>query len=122
MSVHVLLVEDDAWLGELYAQLLYDVGFTTKVVSDGHSAIEAIDTQLPQVIILDMLLTGGTGIALLHELQSYVDTATIPIIVCSSIGVTMPAVDMTAYGVTRILDKTTMHPNDIVTAVRSVMI
>ncbi len=115
----VLIIEDDVWLGELYEQTLRSAGFATRLASNGHVAIELIDAQLPQVIVLDMLLTGGTGMTLLHELQSYTDTAAIPIIVCSSIN-ELALEDMAAYGVKRLLDKATMHPNDIVTAVRSV--
>ena len=72
MSVKVLLVEDDAWLAEVEAEMLQSAGFEVRYAPHAQSAIEQIDDRLPDVIVLDMLLTGTTAVALLNELQSHV--------------------------------------------------
>ena len=77
---NVLLVEDDPWLAELEAVMLSDAGFTVVHSPHAPSAIAKIDQTQPDIIILDVLLTGSTAFALLHELQSYSDTKTIPVI------------------------------------------
>ena len=110
------------WLAEQFQRTLENGGYTSKRVSNGHVAMDMIDEALPRVIILDMLLTGGTGITLLHELQSYKDTGDIPVILCSNLASQVRLTDVAPYGVRRILDKTTMHPDDILAAVRSVLL
>ncbi len=116
----VLIVEDDLWLAEQFQRTLEASGFTAVHVANGHSAMETIDEVAPKVIVLDVLLTGGTAMTLLHELQSYIDTSTIPIVLCTNLASQISLKDVASYGVRRILDKTTMQPDDIVTAVRSV--
>ena len=69
-----------------------------------------------------MLLSGGTGLALLHELQSYTDTGDIPVVLCTNIAGDLDVKDLRPYGVRRLLDKTTMHPDDVTVAIRSVLV
>ena len=85
MSVKVLLVEDDAWLAEVEAEMLQSAGFEVRYAPHAQSAIEQIDDRLPDVIVLDMLLTGTTAVALLNELQSHGDSRHIPVILCSNL-------------------------------------
>lgn len=117
---HVLLVEDDTLLAREQSRQLETAGFSVQHVAHAGAALVAIDEQLPQVIIVDMLLPVTSGLSLLHELQSYEDTATIPIVVCTSLADTLSLEELAPYGVRRLLDKTTMQPEDIVTAVRAV--
>ncbi len=117
----ILLVEDDAWLAELEAEVLKSEGYEVAVVPHGLAAIDAVDTYLPEVIIVDMLLAGSTAIALLHELQSYHDTAQVPVIVCTNLAEQFSLEQLRPYGVRRIIDKTTMHPSDLGVAVRAVL-
>lgn len=121
MRTDVLIVEDEVWLAELHTRTLSDAGFSCISVTNGYSAIDAIDERSPRVIILDMFLAGGTAMTLLHEMQSYGDTSKIPVLLCTNTAEHINLRDMKRYGVNRILDKATMYPDDIVTAVRSVL-
>jgi len=118
----VLLVEDDPWLAELEAGLLKKAGYEVTLSPHAPSAIIAIDEIKPDVIVLDVLLTGGTAFALLHELQSYGDTGTVPIILCTNMAENLRLEDLQAYGVRRIVDKTTMQLDDLPAAVRGVLL
>ncbi len=117
----ILLVEDDPWLAELEVQTLSKAGFEVAHSPHAPSAIVAIDDVQPDVIILDVLLTGTTAFALLHELQSYDDTGKVPIILCTNMAESLKLDDLKAYGVRRIVDKTTMLPADLVAAVKAVL-
>lgn len=118
-TIAVELIEDDILLARQFTATLAKAGYT---VHHSHHALEAmafIDETPPDVIILDILLPATTGFTLLHELQSYDDTRKIPVIVCSSI---VPALEeVSPYGVKRVIDKTTMHPDDLVKAIRAVL-
>jgi len=117
----VLIIEDDLWLAEQFQRTLNGAGFEAVHVPNGHIAMEMIDQSPPDAILLDVLLTGGTGIALLHELQSYTDVADIPVVLCTNLAGQIPLSDVKSYGVRRILDKTTMQPDDVTAAIRSVL-
>ena len=117
----ILLVEDDPWLAELEAKTLQDAGYKVSLSPHAPSAIAAIDEVHPDIIVLDVLLTGSTAFALLHELQSYGDTGEIPVILCTNMAESLHLEDLQRYGVRRIVDKTTMHPDDLVAAVKAVL-
>lgn len=121
-SVKVLLVEDDPWLAELEAEVLSQAGYTVIHAPHAPSAIAKIDEAQPDIIILDVLLTGSTAFALLHELQSYGDTKRVPIILCTNMAESLNIDDLKAYGVQRIIDKITMHPDDLPAAIKAVLL
>lgn len=116
----VLLVEDDAWLAEVEAGVISDAGYEVVIAPHAPAAIELVDSFRPEVIVLDVLLAGSTAFALLNELQSYSDTGTVPVILCTSIADQFDAKKLNEYGVNRVVDKTTMHPADLIAAIRSV--
>ncbi len=119
-KLKILIVEDDTWQAEQYRRILEKNDFKTDISPHALDAIEKIDDYKPDVIIMDILLTGSTAFALMNELQSYGDTSKTPIIICSSIGESLDIDNLKQYGVRRILDKAVMHPEDLVAAIRSV--
>ena len=117
----VLVVEDDRWLAQQYSKILEKAGFRAIVTSHALSAIDAVDSVPPDAIVLDVLLAGSTAFPLLHELQSYEDTGSIPIILCTNLAADIVLDDVEPYGVKRILDKAVMTPGDLVAAVKGVI-
>lgn len=117
----VLLVEDDVWLAELEASVLSKEGYEVQVAHHAPAAIELVDVFKPDVMILDVLLAGSTSFALLHELQTYQDTKHTPIILCTNLADQFTKEQLEQYGVQRVVNKTTMHPSDLVVAVKAVL-
>lgn len=118
---HILLVEDDAWLAEMEARVLEGAGYTVQTTPHALAAIDVIDEKLPDVIILDVLLAGSTAFSLLNELQSHDDTKNVPIILCTNLAEQFDGGKLAEYGVKRVVDKSTMHPQDLVVAVKAVV-
>ena len=121
MNSSVLIVESEPWLGDHYERILMKNGFKVRRASNGHTAIDMIDDEIPIAIVMSLLLSGTSGFGLLHELQTYVDTAKIPVVVCG-VSPDLRLEDLEPYGVKRLLDSTSMQPSDVVAAVRSVTI
>lgn len=117
----ILIVEDDEWLAEQYVRVLTAAGYKVAVTHHALAAIQSIDRVQPKAIILDVLLTGTTAFALLHELQSYGDTGAIPIILCTNLAEELSLDDLKLYGVKKILDKSKMLPNDLLASIKSVL-
>ena len=73
-------------------------------------------------MILDILLTGPTGFAVLNEMRSYPELANVPVIIVSS--VKMPEEDAVAlkrYGIVTSLDKAEMTPKELLMRVKEAM-
>lgn len=114
----VLVVDDDRLFGALLCDALVAAKYTAQHVSHALEAIEAIESSPPAAIVLDVMLPAAGGLALLHELQSYSDTARIPVLLCSSLAEHLDAQELIQYGVVSVLDKATMYPHDVVAALR----
>lgn len=117
----ILIIEDDKWLSEHYSRTLSRAGYKVATSANALAAIEAIDDVNPSVIILDILLTGNTAFALLHEIQSYGDIGNIPVILCTNLASELSLTDLSPYGVQTVLDKTKMNPKDLIIAVESLI-
>jgi len=61
-KIRILLVEDDAEISRLTAMYLEVEGYQVEVIDDGALALEAIKKTKPELIILDLMLPGMSGI------------------------------------------------------------
>jgi len=118
----VLIVEDDKWLAEQYARVIDGAGYKSTITLNALDAIQSVDDVLPDAIILDVLLTGSTAFALIHELQSYGDTGVLPIILCTNLASELSLDELAPYGVKQIIDKSVMVPDDLITALKRVLL
>jgi DNA-binding response OmpR family regulator len=117
----VLLIEDEPWLGELYAQL---IGREHEVtwLRDGYDAMASIDRSRPDVIMLDMLLPWVSGVQLLHELAGYEDTAGIPVVLFSAaLPDDLDESTLRAYGVVAMLDKAAVKPQQVMKTINGII-
>jgi len=78
----VLIVEDNSDVRRLYAIGLNQRGFEVKLAANGAEAVERIDVERPDVILLDWLMPVMDGGAVLRKLAEN-GSASIPIIVIS---------------------------------------
>jgi DNA-binding NtrC family response regulator len=116
----VLIIESEPWLGDHYERSLKKHDFAVVRATNAYAAMDMIDENPPTAIVMSLLLNGAGGLGLLHELQTYIDTGEIPVIVCSSLP-NLKLIDLEPYGVKRLLDSSAMQPDDITAAVKSVL-
>lgn len=82
----VLIVEDEAPIAELVAVNLRHNGFSPIWAEDGESAQRELDAVLPDVILLDWMLPGATGLQLARRWRSDARTRQIPILMLTARG------------------------------------
>ena len=104
----IFIIDDDEIMAECIARA---AGKPAKIFSNAIEAMQAIDTELPELIFLDILLDGPDGFTFLNELASYQDTAKIPIVIVTSLDVTN--MNLSQYGVIGVLAKEQMKPEEI---------
>lgn len=79
----ILIVDDDENIAELISLYLMKECFDTEIVGDGESALEAIKTYQPNIMLLDIMLPGIDGYEVLREVRK---TSNLPIIMLSAKG------------------------------------
>ncbi len=80
----VLVVEDEPAIAELIAVNLRHNGFAPTVVFDGAAAQMEVDAVLPDVILLDWMLPGESGVQLAKRWRQHERTKTVPLIMLTA--------------------------------------
>ena len=80
----VLVVDDEPDLRELIQYNLTQSGHSVLTASDGVSALELAQSKIPDVIVLDVMMPGLTGIEVTKRLRSQTQTSSIPIIMLTA--------------------------------------
>lgn len=86
MIPQVLVVEDEADLVELLRYNLEAEGFGVAAAEDAEEAILRISERKPDIILLDWMLPGTSGIEICRRLRARPETATVPIIMVTARG------------------------------------
>src|SRR5919106_2600871 len=88
----ILLVEDDIELRRLYRTALLLEGFAVEEAGDGVSALQMIEDEAPDLIVLDIGLPTLSGVSVQQELATDAQTQSIPILVVtgSHVAVDLP--------------------------------
>jgi len=81
----VLVVEDDAMLSRVLAESLKTEKFKVLVVDNGSKVFDETAKFLPDIILLDLVLPGLDGFAVLKQLKEETKTASIPVVVVSNL-------------------------------------
>ena len=85
----ILIVDDDENIAELISLYLTKECFETKIVYDGESALDALPSFKPNLILLDLMLPGIDGYQVCREIRKNNNT---PIIMLSAKGETFDKV------------------------------
>ena len=94
----ILLIDDDIWQRDIYINILKN-----------------------NYEIADVLLSGETIFTLLNELQSDVYLGKIPVVIITNIADRLSGIDLRAYGINDLLDKSKITPQDILAAARRIL-
>jgi two-component system phosphate regulon response regulator PhoB len=80
----VLLVEDEPAIAELVAINLRHAGFEVSIAPDADAALTAVDRVLPDLVVLDWMLPGQSGLALAKGWRADPRTKALPIIMLTA--------------------------------------
>ena len=85
-GLHVLLVEDDPAVSEMYKLKLEMDGYTVSVAADGEEGLKYAQERRPHIIFLDVRLPKMDGMSVLEALRSDDKTRHIPVLILSNYG------------------------------------
>jgi len=84
MLPSILVVEDEPAIQELLRVNLEDAGFAVRTVADAEQALAQIKRALPDLLLLDWMLPGQSGLALARGLRAEPRTRELPIIMVTA--------------------------------------
>jgi CheY-like chemotaxis protein len=119
----LLLVDDDAFLREMYALRFSESGYDVHIAETGHQALTLIN-QTPDfdVILLDMIMPGMTGVELIAEINNTAADMNACCIVLSNQGQESDIAAAKAAGAAGYIIKAEAIPSDVVTQVATLLI
>ena len=79
-------VEDDSSIRDIEVYTLHSTGFAARGFADGAAFRAALETEEPDLVVLDVMLPGESGVELLQFLRGNPATAEIPIIMATAKG------------------------------------
>ena len=82
----ILVVEDEPDIAALVAYQLAHAGFQVRTANSGHEAMRAIESETPDLVILDLMIPEISGKDLLRMLRSRRETEQIPVIILTARG------------------------------------
>jgi len=85
MNARVLLVDDSKFLRMANERALSRAGYQVSTADDGEEALRVANNELPDIILLDMMLPKISGLDVLKALKANPATLNIPVIVLTSL-------------------------------------
>lgn len=120
-NTSILIVEDDKFLRELLVRKLETAGFQTSAAVDGQEALVKIKEELPQMILLDLVLPGIDGFEVLKQIKEDAKTNKIPVIILSNLGQREEVERGIKLGAADYLIKAHFTPEEIIEKVKGIL-
>jgi DNA-binding response OmpR family regulator len=83
--IRILLLEPDRVLAQQYTSFLVGEGYAVSWREDAQSGVIMADKYQPDLVIIELLLAGHSGIEFLYEFRSYADWRTVPALILSNV-------------------------------------
>ncbi len=120
MGRKVLLIEDEANIAEAIRFLLSREGWQVRVHADGADAVQVIRDMAPDLVILDVMLPGKSGMDVLQELRSTEVMKALPVLMLTARGQSRDREMAERAGASRFMTKPFSNA-EVLTAVRDLV-
>ncbi len=120
MSSTILVIEDEPAIQELIAVNLSFAGHKVLRAFDSEQAQTLIDAELPDLILLDWMLPGQSGLALSRKLRAQERTRHVPIIMLTAKGAEQDKIDGLEAGADDYITKP-FSPKELMARIKAVL-
>ncbi|MDB5259426.1 MAG: two-component response regulator [Candidatus Taylorbacteria bacterium] len=117
----ILIIEDDAFLGEILIQKLNSAGYTVEIERDGDSGLKKIQEWKPELVLLDFVLPRKNGLEILMDKKQDPSIAKIPVIMLTNSLHPIEGTEIAAFGISEFLIKAEFTPDEILRKVKAVL-
>lgn len=117
----IMWVEDDEFLSEIIARRLVEHGCILLHATEGAEALRILGKEMPDLILLDILLSGMDGFEILKKIKEDARTRHIPVILLSNLGQKADIEKGKALGCARFLVKAMVTLDEIIKEMKEVL-
>jgi CheY-like chemotaxis protein len=114
----VLIIDDTFFVADIYRRYLEQQGFSVEIDIDGTDALRRITETKPDAVLLDVMLKNTTGIKILMDIRREREFENLPVIILSSLTSLPLFQQLKQAGATRLFNKTSSKPADVVEAIK----
>jgi two-component system OmpR family response regulator len=116
----VMLLETDNLLARVMTGYLENCGHTVDWQVDPQEAIISLDLQPADLVILELILAGRSGVEFLYELRSYPDWRGLPVVIYSSVPQREIGISLGGFAELNIISYHQKHHTDLETLRQSI--
>jgi len=113
----VLIADDDMTLHQMYVERLQAEGYNIVSAYDGEEALTKIESEIPDVILLDIMMPKINGIDVMKKVRENEKTAHIPIILLTALIQEIGKIKDMMQEADGYLIKSEILPGDVVKAI-----
>lgn len=117
----IVWVEDDQFINDIIARKLALAKCLFFHSSEGEEALKIISREMPDVVMLDIILSGMDGFEILRRIKGDPKIKHIPVIILSNLGQQSDIEKGKSLGAARFLIKATVTPNEIIDQLKKVL-
>lgn len=117
----LLLVEDDRQLSAMYAQKFKKAGFSVSMTTDGQTGAQMAIEGGYDLVVLDLMLPGLSGVEVLELIRSNLSTAKLPVIVYTNAADDKNKQKCLSYGADEFILKIDSTPDSLVKTINKVI-
>jgi DNA-binding response OmpR family regulator len=118
MSKKILFIEDESTLQRTVTHALTKEGFSILSALDGDTGLAMAKKELPNLILLDLILPKKDGFVVLDELKKDPDTKNIPIVILSNLENNKDVERALAAGAMTYLIKTNYRMEEVIEKIK----
>jgi len=119
--MRILVVDDDTRLTQLLQLVFESRGFGVTIANDGQQALQSLAKELPEAILLDLMMPGMSGLEVCRLVRADPRTANIPIVILTARYDTAMQREAMQAGATEYLTKP-IRPNDLINCLQEVVL
>ena len=119
-ALSLLVVDDDQDIRDLMAEYLRQHGFLVRVADGGKAMFESIEQEVPDLIVLDIMMPGEDGLSLCRRLRAMDSASSVPVIFLTALGDTADRVVGLELGADDYVVKP-FQPRELLARIRAVL-
>jgi len=118
----VLIVDDDVDACQVLEKAFSSAGIRTVIKHDGRAALQHVLNEMPDAVVLDILLPEMDGWGFLQVVRSYLRISTLPVVVVTGLPTTSLAEQATNLGVKGMFRKGEYKLKDLIDTIKALII
>lgn len=119
--VKIVLIEDDPFLSSMYSLKFKQEGFNVFLAADGVSGVEVVTKELPDLILLDIMMPRKNGFDVLFDIKNNKKTKNIPVILLTNINQVDEVEKGMKLGAVDYLIKAHFMPSEVVDKIKKIL-